>query len=192
MRAILLSIAAAAALTAPAEARSVSLTDFFAGETGALSIRGARISMTAPEPLESLSRAELRDAALMRCTGPRDNFCGVAPPSERLQGAMLTIFLEEGFSLSKLSFSGFPAESAFSRNNPSVIVNGVSYTLDELAALTLSGGRIEISLDSLAAAGLSLRSFELTDLSTPLPAAGLLMLAGLGGFAAARSLRKKA
>lgn len=192
MRAILLSIAAASALTAPAEARSVSLTDFFAGETGALSIRGARISMTATEPLEMLSRAELRDAALMRCTGPRDNFCGVAPPSGRLQGAMLTIFLEEGFSLSKLSFSGLPAESAFSRNNPSVIVNGVSYTLDELSGLTLNGGRVAINLDSLAAAGLSLRSFELTDLSTPLPAAGLLMLAGLGGFAAARSLRKKA
>lgn len=192
MRAILLSIAAVAALAAPAQARSVSLSDFFAAEAGALNVLGAQLMMTKPESFEALSRAELRDAAPLRCAGPRENFCFAGPPSRPLGGATLTIFVEEGFSLSKLSFGGTSAGKAFGGDNPSVIVNGVSYTLDELAGLTLSGGRVAINLDSLAAFGLSLRSFELTDLSTPLPAAGLLMLAGLGGFAAARSLRKRA
>lgn len=192
MRAIVLSIAAIAALAAQADARTIALSDFFAAGQNVMSVRGARIELTEPTAVELLARAELRDAALLRCTGPRDNFCFSARPPERLEGSMLTIFVEEGFSLSKLTFGGLTPESAFAPSSPAIIVNGVSYTLDELSGLTLNGGQAVISLDQLAAAGLSLRSFEIADLATPLPAAGLLMVAGLGGLALARSMRKKA
>jgi hypothetical protein len=192
MRAVLLSIAGAVAFASAAEARVVGLSDFFAAGSGAMSVDGARIELTTPSPVETLSRGEQRDAALLRCTGPRGQFCFGAPPTERLVDPSLTIIVEEGFSLSKLSFGDLISESSFTPRNPSVIVNGISYTLDELSGLTLTGGRLVINLNSLAAAGLSLSSFEITDLTTPLPAAGILMLAGLSGFAAARSLRKKA
>ncbi len=194
MRAVLLSIAAAVTLAGPADARMVGLADFFAAGNSAMSVDGARIELTSPSPaaFEPLTRGEQRDAALLRCTGPRDQFCFGAPRPERLDDPSLTIIVEEGFSLSKLSFGDLISEGSFTSRNPSVIVNGISYTLDELSNLTLTDGRLVIDLSSLAAAGLSLRSFEITDLSTPLPAAGLLMLAGLGGFAAARSVRKKA
>lgn len=191
MRAVFLSIIAAVTLAGPADARTVGLTDFFAAGNGSMSVEGARIELTTPAPVETLSRAEMRDAALLRCTGPRDQFCFGASRPSRLEEASLTIFIEEGFSLSKLSFGDLISESAFARRNPAVIVNGISFTLEELSSLTLTSGRVVINLNSLAAAGLSLRSFEITDLSTPLPAAGILMLAGLGGLAAARSVRKK-
>lgn len=192
MRAVLLILAAAVTLAGPADARMVGLSDFFAAGGGAMRVEGARIELTSPAPVETLSRADLRDAALLRCAGPRNQFCFDASRRERREDASLTIIVEEGFSLSKLSFGDLISESAFTSRNPSVIVNGDAYTLDELSNLTLTDGRMVINLNSLAAAGLSLRSFEITDLSTPLPAAGFLMLAGLGGVAAARSLRKKA
>lgn len=194
MRAVLSSIAAAVTLIGAADARMVGLSDFFAAGSGAISIDGARIELTAPSPasFEPLSRAGMRDAALLRCAGPRGQFCYGGPRPERIDDPSLTIIVEEGFSLSKLSFGDLISETSFSTRNPSVIVNGISYTLEELSSLTLTDARLVINLNSLAAAGLSLRSFEITDLSTPLPAAGLLMLAAIGGFAAARSMRKKA
>lgn len=170
----------------------VELADFFTAGNGAMSVRGASIDLTTPSPVEALTRAERRDAALLRCAGPRDAFCFSEALPERLEDPSLTIIVEEGFSLSKLSFGGLASEGSFASGSASVIVNGISFTLDELSNLTLTGGRLVINLNSLTAAGLSLRSFEITDLSTPLPAAGLLMIAGLGGFAAARSVRKKA
>ncbi len=194
MRAVLLSLAAAVTLAGPADARTVGLAEFFASGGGAMSVDGARIELTSPSTaaFEPLTRGEQRDAALLRCTGPRGQFCVGAQRPERLEDPSLTIIVEEGFSLSKLSFGDLISETSFTARNPSVIFNGISYSLDELSGLTLEGGRVVINLNSLAAAGLSLRSFEITDLSTPLPAAGILMLAGLGGFAAARSMRKKA
>jgi hypothetical protein len=191
MRALLLSIAAAtAALASFAEARTINLGDIIAQGGGA--VRGAQITVIEPEPVDTLSRGEVRDRALSRCMESRGAPCLLARESRAVAGeTMLAITLDEGFSLSGLSFSDSFAPGAISRRNPSVIVNGISYTLSELSGLSLSSRRVIIDLDSFAAAGVTLRSFELSALATPLPAAGFLMFAGLGGIAVARSLRKK-
>lgn len=192
MRAMMLSLGAAlSALAGAAEARTIDLGDIIAHGGGA--VRGARISVLEPEPAETLLRADARDRALGRCLEPRGAPCLLVDPSPSRTFAaetMLAITLEDGFSLRSLSFNeGFGGKRAAGRT---VIINGVAYRMSELSALTLTSRTIFINLDALAAQNLSLRSFDLEALATPLPAAGLLMLAGLGGLSLARSVRKKA
>lgn len=184
MRAVFFVVAAAISLSAAADARTVTVSDLRSSERVMMSVRGARIERAAAAPVSSTSRADRRDAALSRCEDVRGNACLPAPPNERLQAETLTIILENGFSVSDLSFSRAPGQTDGARRNQTVMVNGRAYTLRELSALTLTG-RIVIDLDHAAAAGLTLTSFELSDLAIPLPAAGLLMLAGLAGIALA-------
>jgi hypothetical protein len=188
MRSIALTLAAMAALAGSAEARTINLGDILAQGGGA--VRGARITVIEPEPVETLSRGEIRDRALSRCMEARGNPCRITGEPQAGAGeTMLAITLEEGFSLSNLSFNeGFGGKRDAVQ---SVIVNGVAYRMSELSELSLSSRTIFINLDALAAQNLSLRSFDLEALSAPLPAAGLLMLAGLGGLTLARSVRKK-
>jgi hypothetical protein len=179
MRSIALTLAAMAALAGSAEARTISLGDILAQGGGA--VRGAAINIIAPEPLEEFSRAELRDRAFSRCMESRGSPC--------LFETMLAITLEEGFSLSNLSFNeGFGGKRDAVQ---SVIINGVAYRMSDLSELALTSRTIFINLDALAAQNLTLRSFDLEALATPLPAAGVLMLAGLGGIALAKRRSKK-
>lgn len=189
MRTIALTLVAAAALTGVAEARTVDLGALIAQGGGA--VRGARITVINPEPVETLSRGEARDRALSRCMEARGIPCLLAREPQAIAGeTMLAITLEEGFSLSNLSFNeGFGGKRDAVQ---SVIINGVAYRMSEISELALTNRTIFINLDALAAQNLSLRSFDLEALSAPLPAAGLLMLAGLGGLTLARSMRKKA
>lgn len=190
MRVILLSIAAsAAALMSAAEARTVRFADLAAG-AGLIDLGGARARVT-PLPAEAaLSRAELRDAGLVVCDGPRGGGCRERAARSRTQsGAFLTIFLDEGVSLSNLSFDDHFAGEA-PDGSRTVSINGVAYALGELSKLTLTGETVIINLDAAAAQQLSLRSFELSALDAPLPAAGVPMIAGLGGIALAKRRRK--
>lgn len=195
MRIIALTLAAFGLLAGSAEARPVSFDDILA--EGGEAVRGARINILAPEPAVTLSRGEFRDLALTRCTDFRGNPCYGARARYGASGGraaagetMLAISLEEGFSLSNLSFNqGFIGKRAAAQ---SVIINGIAYRMSDLASLALTDRTIFISLDALAAQGLSLRSFDIEALSAPLPAAGFLMAAALGGIALARRRSKKA
>jgi hypothetical protein len=188
MRSIALTLAAMAALAGSAEARTISLGDILAQGGGA--VRGAAINIIAPEPLEEFSRAELRDRAFSRCMESRGSPCLFALDQRAPAGeTMLAITLEEGFSLSNLSFNeGFGGKRDAVQ---SVIINGVAYRMSDLSELALTSRTIFINLDALAAQNLTLRSFDLEALATPLPAAGVLMLAGLGGIALAKRRSKK-
>lgn len=190
MRALVLSFAAAAAaMTASAEARTVRFADL-AASGGLIDLDGARAQITLPAIEAPLSRAEMRDALLFVCDGPRGGMCRERGATMRTQtNTLLTIFLDEGVSLSRLSFDDRFAGEAPDENR-TVSVNGIAYTLSELSKLVLTGQTIVINLDAAAAQQLSLRSFDLSALDAPLPAAGFLMLAGLGGLVFARSARK--
>ena len=191
MRALVLSVAlAAAALAGAAEARTVRLADL-AAAAGMVDLGGARAEITTPNYVEPLSRADLRDALLLNCDGLREKTCRArAPQTRTATETLLTIFLDEGVSLSRLSFDDhFTGEAP--DDNRTVSINGVAYSLSELSELTLTGQTIVINLDAAAAQQLSLRSFDLSSLDAPLPAAGVLMLAGLGGIALATRRRKR-
>ncbi len=180
-------IAAAVALSlfASAAARTVTIGDILSGN-GSFEIAGARLVVTASTPAETLSRAEVRDAALTICSEERGAFCS-RRASARLAAddTMLTILLDEGATISNFSFDdAFAGET--SEAGRTVILNGIAYQLSELAKLTFAGPAISINLDAAAAQQLSLRSFDLATLDAPLPAAGLLMLGGLGGIAFAK------
>ncbi len=182
MRAFVLSLAAAAAtLAGAAEARTIRLADLaLAGSV--IYLGGARVEITAPTFQETLTRAELRDSRLLACDGLRERMCSPrAAATPAATDTLLTILLDEGVALSRLSF-----DDHFAGEGPdegrAVSINGVAYTLGELSTLTLTGQAIVINLDAAAAQQLSLRSFDLSALDAPLPAAGLLMLAGLGGI----------
>ncbi len=190
MRALVLSFAAAAAaLGGAAEARTIRFADL-AASGGMIDLGGARAEITLAAVEETLSRADLRDALLLICDGPRDATCRSRAPSERTAtDTLLTIFLDEGVSLSKLSFDDhFEGEAPDA--NRTVFINGVAFRLGDLSKLTLTGQTIVINLDAALAQQLSLRSFDLSALDAPLPAAGFLMIAGLGGLVFARSARK--
>ncbi|MDZ7628469.1 MAG: VPLPA-CTERM sorting domain-containing protein [Parvularculaceae bacterium] len=187
MRTFTSVFAAIAALAGSAEARTINFSDFLALGGGA--VRGATIEVIEPEPLEEVSRADLRDAGLLKCAGLRDG-CAFSALPMRFEGdTTLAITLEEGFSLANLSFNDhFAGESRDASRT--VVINGTAYQLGELSKLTLTGQTVLINLDALAAQQLSLRSFEVNEFTTPLPAAGLLMLAGLGGIALAKRRAK--
>jgi len=186
MRAILSGFAAAAVtLAGAAHARTVNFAELSAASS-VIELGGARLEIVQPAPLEMLSRAELRDAGLLRCSGLRDALCGEGPPRARsATQTLLQIYLDEGVSLSNLSFADNFAGEAPDEGR-AIIVNGIAYRLGDLSKLTLTGQPVVINLDAAAAQQLSLRSFDLSSLDAPLPAAGFLMLAGLGGIALAK------
>lgn len=191
MRAVLAGLVVAASLVAAAaEARTITVSELLSSDRGTMNVRGARIERVVAAPLQSSSRADQRDAALSRCEDVRGSPCRSAPPLERNEGEVLTIVLEDGFSVSDLSFAAAAGRHAGLRRNGTVMVNGRAYTLRELSALTLTGA-IVIDLESAAASGLTLTSFELSPLAIPLPGAAFFMLAGLFGIALAISPRKK-
>jgi hypothetical protein len=172
-----------------AEARTVRFADL-AASAGPIDLGGARAQITTLPAEAALSRAELRDALLLVCDEPRGGNCRERGARARAQsGAFLTIFLDEGVSFSNLSFDDHFAGEAPDEGR-TVSINGIAYTLGELSRLTLTGQTVVINLDAAAAQQLSLRSFDLSALDAPLPAAGLLMIAGLGGIAFARRARK--
>lgn len=189
MRALALSFAVgAAALISVAEARTIKFTDIAGASL--IDLGGARALIIAPEPAGIVSRAEQRDAFLLICDGLRSACRSRVAPTRTARQTLLAIFLDEGVSLSRLSF-----DDHFAREGPNesrtAFINSVSYTLSELSTLTLTGQTIVINLDASAAQQLSLRSFDLSALDAPLPAAGLLMLGGLGGIAFATRRRKR-
>lgn len=190
MRAVLAGLVVAASLASAAEARTITVSELLASNGGMMNVRGARIERVAAAPHQSSARADQRDAALSRCEDVRGSPCRSAPPLERSEGEVLTIVLEDGFSISDLSFAAAAGRNAGLRRNETVMVNGKAYTLRELSALTLTGS-IVIDLESAAASGLSLTSFELSALAIPLPGAAFFMLAGLLGIALAIGPRKK-
>ncbi|HBK90236.1 MAG TPA: hypothetical protein DDZ68_01050 [Parvularcula sp.] len=189
MRTIALILAAVAAFAGSAEARTIKLSDILAQGGGA--VRGARITVIEPETAETLSRGQTLDLALSHCLEARGNPCLRSDRSRAGAGdTMLAITLEEGFSLSNLSFNeGFAGKRGAAQ---SVTINGVAYRMSALSDLALTDRTIFINLGALSRAKLTLRSFDLEALSAPLPGAGILMLAGFGGLALARSMRKKA
>lgn len=193
MRAFLLGFAAAAAaLAGAAEARTINFAEIASASGGFVDLGGARARIIAPEPAEILTRAEQRDGLLFVCDGLRDGCRSRTARARIATDTFLTIFLDEGVSLSRLSFNDHFAGEV-SDGTRSVVINGVAYTLSELSNLTLTGQTIVINLDAAAAQRLTLRSFDLSALDAPLPAAGVLMLAGLGGIAfAARRARGNA
>lgn len=183
MRAFLLGFAAAAAaLAGAAEARTINFAEIASASGGFVDLGGARARIIAPEPAEILTRAEQRDGLLLVCDGLRDGCRSRTARARIATDTFLTIFLDEGVSLSRLSFNDHFAGEV-SDGTRSVVINGVAYTLSELSNLTLTGQTIVINLDAAAAQRLTLRSFDLSALDAPLPAAGVLMLAGLGGIA---------
>lgn len=190
MRSFLLSFAAAlAALGGTAAARTVSMANLISA--GAVDLGGARAEILSPTAPEMLSRADIRDLTPLRCSGPREATCAtIAPQSREATQTLLRIFLDEGVSLSNLSFDdNFTGEAPDAAR--AIIVNGVAYRLSELSKLTLTGQTVVINLDAAAAQQLTLRSFDLSSLDAPLPAAGFLMLAGLCGIALAMRRPKK-
>lgn len=187
MRAVLAGLVIAASLiAAAAEARTVTVSELLSSGRVMTTIRGARIERVAAAPFPSFSSADRRDAALSRCEDVRGGPCRPAPLLERSAGEALTIILDDGFRVSELSFA-VAGRNAVLRRNGTVMVNGRPYTLRELSALTLTG-IIVIDLGSAAAAGLTLTSFELSALATPLPGAAVLMIAGLVGIGLAFGL----
>jgi hypothetical protein len=189
MRAVLAGFVVAASLIAAAEARTVTVFELLSSDRVMTTVRGARIERVAAAPLPSFSSADRRDAALSRCEDVRGSPCRPAPLRERSAGEALTIILDDGFSVSELSFAA-AGRNAVPRRNGTVVVNGRPYTLAELSALTLTG-IIVIDLGSAAAAGLTLTSFELSALAIPPPGAAIFMLAGLVGIGLASGSRKK-
>lgn len=188
MRTLTLTFAVAAALAGSAQARTIDIGDVLALGGGA--VRGATIEVIAPDPIEELSRSDLRDAGLLACSGLR-GACAPSTSLARREGeTMLAITLEEGFSLGNLSFDDHFAGEAPAASR-TVVINGAAYQLGELSKLTLTGNTVFINLDALRAQQLSLRSVDIEALSTPLPAAGFIMLAGLGGIALAKRRSNK-
>jgi hypothetical protein len=190
MRAFVLRIAAAAAaLMGAAEARTVQLGEILAAG-GAIDLDGARAEIIPAVAEISMSRSEMRDAGFLLCEGPRGSHCrSRAITSSPGTDAMLAIYLDEGMSLSKLSFvNHFGGEATV--GGLTVSINGIAYAIRDLSELVLTGQRVIINLDDAAAQRLSLRSFEISAFDTPLPAAGFLMILGIGGIALANRARK--
>ncbi len=191
MRAFLLSLAAAAAsLAGAAQARTIDFADLASSNIGLIDLGGARARIVAPEPVEMLTRAEQRDALQFICDGLRGGCRSRTEAVQTPTDTFLTIFLDEGVSLSRLSFDDHFAGEAPAEGR-TVSINGIAYSLGELSELTLTGQTIVINLDAAAAQQLTLRSFDLSALDAPIPAAGLLMLAGLGGIGFAMRRRKR-
>ena len=153
MRSIALTFAAFAALAGSAEARTVNLGDILAQGGGA--VRGATINVIAPEPVEAITRGEFRDLALNGCRDLRGSPCYAPRARRTAEGeTILAITLEEGFSLSNLSFNqGFIGKREAGQ---SVIINGVAYRMSDLSGLALTSRTIFINLDALAAQNLEL------------------------------------
>ncbi|MFN0024301.1 MAG: VPLPA-CTERM sorting domain-containing protein [Parvularculaceae bacterium] len=189
MSRFIIAAAIASSLLGAAQARTVVIGDIV-NAGGSFEIAGARLVVTAPAPVETLSRAKSCDAELRICSTERGNFCSRRAPARLADGeTLLTVFLDEGVTIRNFSFDDMFAGEAPEADR-TVTVNGIAYRLSELAKLSLAGPVISINLDAAAAQQLALRSFDLETLDAPLPAAGLLMIAGLGGITLATRKRK--
>lgn len=110
-------------------------------------------------------------------------------PAER--ASMTAIEIKGKFKITNLRFN-HDKPGPITTSQKTLVVNGVAYHFAELAGMTLKDSLIVLRSGGSRPTSFTLEAFDIEALETPLPGAGLLMLAGLAGIGFAISRRKAA
>jgi hypothetical protein len=190
MKRTLFTIAAAfAALLSAASAKTIVVADVIARNggvpaNGILDLGEVAIQFFAP-PIASTIEDDFAKAVNARATGV--NSRRVLIPAER--ASFTAIYVNGAFKITNLRFNdGDPGSLTSTRKT--LMINGVAHHFSKVGGLTLDDAVIVMRRGGSNPTTFSLEAFDVEALATPLPGAGVLMLAGLAGIAFAMRRRK--
>lgn len=179
MRKLALTVlSAAAALAGAASARTIDVAEILAANGGAVDgtfvdLGDVAIRYSSPEPEFS--------ADLARSGGDFRRAVETRAAKAVGRPVYIEIILKSASKISNFNFS----------NNArgTVLVGGKSYSFADVGDLALKAPVIVVK--SRGDRPLALESFDVAALETPLPGAGILMIAGIAGIGFAMSRRKR-
>jgi hypothetical protein len=116
-------------------------------------------------------------------------FGAAAAISARPSAVETSIFINNGFSISNLRFNDFQPGS-LSGSTHTLLVNDVSNRFADVGRFAFAGPVVSLRRGGADPTDVTLEAFDVDRIDAPLPAAGLLMLAGLAGIAFASGRRK--
>ncbi len=195
MKRIILSVfAALGALAGAASAKTIVLADVIARNggvpaNGLIDLGPVTIQFFTPAfardffPDEDLARSGGRWRSL------QPNSSRVAIAAER--ASFTAIHINGDFKITNLKFNdGDPGDMTKTRKT--LVVNGVAYHFSKIGGMTLTDSVIVMRRGGSHPSTFTLEAFDIEALATPIPAASILMLAGLAGIGFAMRRKKPA
>jgi hypothetical protein len=175
----LILAAAASVLTGVVNARTIDVRGALASNGGAvdgavIDFGDVEIRYRAPDPILS-AEPSMVGGDFVRTARAR------AEKARQQPSVYIEIILKSAAKVTNFNFSN--------KASGSIIADGKRYSFADVGSLALKAPVIVVK--SRADRPLALESFDVASVETPVPGAGLLMLAGLAGIGFAMSRRKR-
>ncbi len=170
LRIVLSLVAAAGTLAGAASARTIRIADVLANSGG----------------MAEGGFLDLGEVQVQFGNGARLSGAASAPSA----AAHTAISVNSGFRISNLRFDDF-ARGSLTMTGRTLLINNVSQRFADVGGLALSGPVINIGSGGADPTRFELEAFDVEPVVTPIPAAGVLMIAGLAGFGFASRKKKE-
>lgn len=161
-----------------------------------LSLAAAALALTGAASATTIQMSDVmaRDGAvageMLDLGGTAVRFTAFGSPAQ-LSPAHTVISVAPGFSISNLKFNDL-APGRLTATTRTLLVNDVEMRFADIGGLTFRGPMIALGRGGADSTEFELEAFDVEPVVTPLPAAGILMAAGLFGIGfAARGRRRR-